>query len=87
LNLRQFVHGGLGGTLQTRHVGPRTLQERFGTVRLAQHGEHHVTRLDVRMIGAQGQGLSFAQGFLEFGGEFIQTHVNFPHNKWSLIRT
>jgi hypothetical protein len=45
-----------------------------------------MARLDVGMISAQGQGLSFAQGFLEFGGQFIQTHVNFPHNKWSFHR-
>jgi len=73
-HLRQFLDGGFGGGRQARHIDTGALQQRLGAVLLAQHGHQQVGRLDVGVVIAQGQRLRFAQGFLEFGGQFVYSH-------------
>jgi hypothetical protein len=43
---------------------------------LAQHGHQNVGRLDIGVVAPEGQRLRVAQGFLELGGEFVNTHGN-----------
>jgi hypothetical protein len=40
--------------------------------------------LDVSMVFAKGQRLGIRQGFLELGGEFVNSHVCFS-NAWQLV--
>jgi hypothetical protein len=76
-DLGQLLDRRLGRRLQPGHVDAGTLQQRLGPILLAQHGQQQVRRLDVGVVVAQGQGLGFAQGFLELGGEFVDPH-GFP---------
>ena len=80
LHGRQALHGGFSSGQQAGHIGSRTLQQRPGAVLLAQHGHEHVHRLDVRVVIAQRERLGVAQGFLELGGEFVETHGPCPPN-------
>ena len=41
---------------------------------LAQQRQQQVNRFDVGVVVAQGQALGLGQGFLEFGGEFVESH-------------
>ena len=52
----------------------RSLQQGLRAIGLAQHGQQQMSRFDVGVVIAQRQGLGFAQGFLEFGGEFVESH-------------
>ena len=74
LHLRQALDGSFGRAGQARHVGARALQQRFGAIVLLEHGQQHVHGFDVGVVVGQGQALGIAQGFLELGGEFVETH-------------
>ena len=74
LHLGQFFHGRVRLRQQHRHVDASALQQGFGPVLLAQHGRQHVAGLDIGMVLAQGGALGFAQRFLEFGGQFVNSH-------------
>ena len=76
LHLGQALERRLGRGEQARHVDAGTLQQGGRAVLLAQHGEQHMGRLDIGMVLAQRQCLGVAQGFLKFGGEFVDTHGN-----------
>ena len=56
------------------HVDARALQQRLRAIGLAQQGQQQVGRLDVGVVGAQRQRLGLAQGFVELGGEFVESH-------------
>ena len=56
---------------QARHIDAGALQQGARAVLLPQHGHQQVGRFDVGVVVAQGQGLRLAQGFLEFGGQFV----------------
>ncbi|MNT59939.1 hypothetical protein D3C72_1974870 [compost metagenome] len=75
-DLGQALDGGLGCRQQPGHIGARTLQQRLGAVVLLEHGHEHVHGLDVGVVVAQRNALCIAQGFLELGGEFVETHVD-----------
>ena len=77
VHLRQLLDCGLGACQQSLYIDARALQQGLGAVFLAQHGNQHVGRGDVGVIVAKRQCLGFAQGFLEFGGEFVHSHVFF----------
>ncbi len=65
----------VGRLRQRRHIDPGALQQRLGAVGLAQQGGEQVRRFDVGVILPQRQGLSFVEGLLEFGGEFVESHT------------
>jgi hypothetical protein len=46
---------------------------------LLEHGHQHMRWLDVGMVTAQRQRLSIGQGFLKFGGQFVDTHECFSN--------
>ncbi len=71
LHLGQFVHRRLGARQQARHVDAGALQQGAWAVFLPQHRHQQVGRLDIGVIVAQREGLRLAQGFLEFGGQFV----------------
>jgi hypothetical protein len=73
-DLRQALDGGFGRLCQSGHLNARTLQQGTRAVLLTQHGGQHMDGLDVGMVVAQGQTLGVGQGFLEFGGEFVDSH-------------
>jgi hypothetical protein len=37
------------------------------------------------MVAAQGQALGLGQGFLKFGGQFVETHGNSEANRYGSI--
>ena len=55
-------------------LGGGALQQGLGALLLAQHGHQQVLGLDVGVVVGQGQALGLAQGFLELGGEFVESH-------------
>jgi hypothetical protein len=55
------------------------LQNGFGAIVLLEHGDQQVLGLYVCMVFAQGQRLGVRQGFLELGGEFVNSHVGFSN--------
>ena len=70
----QALDGGLGVLAQLGHVDAGALQQRLGAILLAQHGRQQVHGFDVGVVVAQGQRLRVGQGFLELGGEFVESH-------------
>ena len=52
LHLRQFFHRGFSHALQARHIHASALQQGFGAIGLAQHGQQQVGRLDVSVVSA-----------------------------------
>ena len=74
LHFRQALHRCLGGLGQSRHVDTRALQQRLRAIGLTQHGQQQVSGLNVSVVSAERQCLGFAQGFLELGGEFVESH-------------
>jgi hypothetical protein len=64
---------------QSRYLNARTQQNGFGAIVLFEHGDQHMLRLDVSMVFAKSQRLSVRQGFLKFGGEFVNSHVYFSN--------
>ena len=73
-HLGQAFDSRVGGCQQTRHIDAGALQQRFRAVGLPEHGHQQVHGLDVGVVLAQRQALRVAQGFLEFGGQFILSH-------------
>jgi hypothetical protein len=41
---------------------------------------------DVSMVFAKGQRLGVRQGFLELGGEFVNSHVGFSNAKYLVLK-
>ena len=78
-HLRQTCHGRLKGLQQTLDLNASTLQEGFGPFILFEHGHQHMRWLDVGMVTAQRQRLGIGQGFLKFGGQFVDTHECFSN--------
>ena len=78
LHLRQLLDGIFRRRAHRCHIGTGALQQRLGAIVLAQHGRQQVQGVDVRVVIAQRQALSIGQGFLEFGGELVDTHESFP---------
>ena len=73
-DLGQALDGTVHRRLQRPHVGPGALQQRARAVLLAQHGGQQVQGIDVGVVVAQCQGLGVGQGFLELGGELVDSH-------------
>jgi hypothetical protein len=80
LHGRQPLDGSLGRRQQAGHVGTRALQQCLGAVVLLEHGHEQVHGLDISVVIAQRNALGIAQGFLELGGEFVETHGPYPPN-------
>jgi hypothetical protein len=59
---------------QAGHIDARALQQGFRAVVLAQHGRQQVDGLDVGVVVAQRKRSGRRQGFLELGGEFVESH-------------
>ena len=75
LHLGQLFHGGVSGCQQGLHVHARALQQGLGAVLLAQHCRHDVGRFYIGMVLGQSRTLGVRQGFLKFGGEFVNAHM------------
>jgi hypothetical protein len=68
----------LGAGQQAGHVDAGALQQRARAVLLPQHGHQQVLGFDVLVVVGQGQALGLAQGLLELGGEFVESHGKSP---------
>jgi len=79
LHAGQALDGGLRLLRQPRRIDPGARQQRLGPVFLLQHGRQQVLRLDVGVVVPQGQRLRVGQGFLELGGEFVESHGKPPN--------
>jgi hypothetical protein len=64
---------------QSGHLNARTQQNGFGAIVLLEHGDQHMLGFDVSMVFAKGQRLGVRQGFLELGGKFVNSHVEFSN--------
>ena len=74
LHLRQAVDGIFKRGSQAGYVDVGALQQRAWPVVLPEHGQQHMGGFDVGIVFAQGHALGIGQGFLEFAGEFVDSH-------------
>lgn len=74
LHLGQALDGVLRRRLQGGHVGAGTLRQRARALLLPQHGGQQVHGFDIGVVIAQRERLRVGEGFLELGGEFVETH-------------
>ncbi len=74
LHLRQLVEALFQGGGQRGHLDPGLFQQRAWAVVLAEHGQQDVGRFDVGVVAGDRQALGLGQGFLEGGGEFVESH-------------
>jgi hypothetical protein len=79
MDFRQLLHGHFGRRQQALNIHASALQQGARSVLLSQHGEQNVNRLNIGVVATECEGLSLAQGFLKFGGEFFDSH-GYPFN-------
>ena len=74
-DLRQTAQCPFEVALQGRHIDAGTRQQRGGAaIVLAEQRQQQVLWLNELLVVAIGQALGVAQGLLELGGEFVDSH-------------
>ena len=75
LHLRQARDGFVDSCLQGLNMHARTREQRArGAILLRNQRREHMHGLEILVAPADGDALRVGQGFLKFGGEFVDSH-------------
>ena len=89
--LRQPLDAGLSRSQQARHIDTGPVHQGLGRIVGADHGREDVHRLNKGVVMGQRKRLRLCQGFLKFGGQFVDSHGVTPHGSsvdasaWALL--